>query len=217
MRALLSGFDNVPTASPICSTSYLLTLQRRAQSKPSGPSAQRTALHPTVSDAAPTLEILFFSNKFSHFSTTDSNSLSFWHETLQEKTSCSSTFTFTSLSVSACIQVLLPCFSLLYKGCSQPLCYFVCVCVSLDAKALTTQAVIQRAEETTSVSLGTSLQPSFMPLSLAQRLTPSTSLSLPTLLLTEPQQRIDIPLRGLNTSDEYANGVQSKGESLQRH
>lgn len=54
-----------------------------------------------------------------------------------------------------------------------------------------------------------------MPLSLAQRLTPSTSLSPPTLLLTEPQQHIDIPLRGLNTSDEYANGVQSRGESLQ--
>lgn len=82
-------------------------------------------------------------------------------------------------------------------------------------------AIMERAGETASVSLSTSLQPSFMPLSLAQRLTLSTPLSLLTLLHTEPcfrpQQYIDMPLRQLINSSGCVNGLHARGESVHRH
>lgn len=54
----------------------LLTMQRRAQSEPPAPSGQRTAPHLPVSDAAPTLWMLFSQKKFCQFRTTDSSSQS---------------------------------------------------------------------------------------------------------------------------------------------
>lgn len=75
--------------------------------------------------------------------------------------------------------------------------------------------------ETASVSLSASLQPSFMPLSLAQRLTLSTPLSLLTPLLTEPrcwpQQYINMPLRRLIISTVCANVVHTRGEGMHGH
>uniref|UniRef100_A0A8C9ZPX0 Adhesion G protein-coupled receptor L1 n=1 Tax=Sander lucioperca TaxID=283035 RepID=A0A8C9ZPX0_SANLU len=60
-----------------------------------------------------------------------------------------------------------------------------------------------------------------MPLSLAQRLTLSTPLSLLTLLHTEPccwpQQCIDLPLRWLINSSWCANGVHTRGEGVHIH
>lgn len=82
-------------------------------------------------------------------------------------------------------------------------------------------AIMERAGETASVSLSASLQPSFMPLSLAQRLTLSTPLSLLTLLHTEPrfrpQQYIDVPLRQLISSSGCVNALHPRGESVHRH
>lgn len=83
-------------------------------------------------------------------------------------------------------------------------------------KQLERYAVMERAGEAMSVSLSTSLQASFMPLSLAQWLTLSTPLSLLTLLHTEPQQYIDMPLRQLITSSGCGNGVHTRVENAYR-
>lgn len=98
------------------------------------------------------------------------------------------------------------------------LLFFVCGRVTLW-RQFEKYAVVERAGETASVSLSASLQPSFMPLSLAQRLTLSTPLSLLTLLHTEsrcwPQHYIDRPLRQLINSSGCANGVHKRGEDVQ--
>lgn len=82
-------------------------------------------------------------------------------------------------------------------------------------------AVMERAGGTASVSLSTSVQPSFMLLSLARRLTLSTPLSLLTLLHTEPcwlpQQYNDMLLRLLINSRGSANGVHPISEGVHRH
>lgn len=69
-------------------------------------------------------------------------------------------------------------------------------------------AAMERIGETASVSPSASIRHSFMPLSLAQRLTRSTLLSLPTPLHKEPrcwpQQHIDMLFRRLINSSGCA-------------
>lgn len=125
-------------------------------------------------------------------------------------------FSFTSRSLtlllSTSVQSLCPCLHLHCKGSWQPFFFFL----GWMEKQLERYAVMERAGEAMSVSLSTSLQASFMPLSLAQWLTLSTPLSLLTLLHTEPQQYIDMPLRQLITSSGCGNGVHTRVENAYR-
>lgn len=62
--------------------SSLLTMQRRAQSKPSAPSGQQTAA-PTTLWCSSNIWMLFYQKKLCQFRTTDSNSHSRWRKTQQ--------------------------------------------------------------------------------------------------------------------------------------
>lgn len=96
------------------------------------------------------------------------------------------------------------------------------VCVKLNVEATGNVCCCEESwRDSRSVSLSTSLQPSFMPLSLAQRLTLRTPLSSLTLLHTGPrfwpQQYIDLLLRRLINISRCANAVHPRGGGVYIH
>lgn len=176
----------------------------------------------TLSHTAPALQMLFPKKQFCQFRTTDSSPQSLAGISEQRNAVCPSVPHKTILPYHSPFLYFFYSVYTTASTCCKRCCSPFCVCVKLNVVATGNVCCCEESwRDSRSVSLSTSLQPSFMPLSLAQRLTLRTPLSSLTLLHTGPrfwpQQYIDLLLRRLINISRCANAVHPRGGGVYIH